>query len=106
MPRRPTRLQVARSLINMHNQVAGGDYSYVQALQASQPSAASASQRDPVRGSGPVCLGPGLKSFPLGVGREERGCLHEPARHARASCEGVRVLTTLPRPVTPTGRSR
>jgi pre-rRNA-processing protein TSR2 len=39
--------QVARSLINMHNQVAGGDASYVHSLQQVQPLAAGASQHVP-----------------------------------------------------------
>ena len=33
--------QVARSLVNMHNQVAGGDDSYIQKLRESQPMGAS-----------------------------------------------------------------
>lgn len=43
-------LQLARSLVNMHNAVAGGDYSYVEALrQLPGPNAMAACQRDQVR---------------------------------------------------------
>ena len=38
--------QVARSLVNMHNQVAGGDASYVESLSKLQPSAAASSLRE------------------------------------------------------------
>jgi hypothetical protein len=43
-------VQVARQLVNMHNQVAAGDFSYVQHLQQQQQAAAqaaAASQRAP-----------------------------------------------------------
>lgn len=38
--------QVARSLINMHNQVASGDTSYVESLRALQAPPSSASQQE------------------------------------------------------------
>lgn len=38
--------QVARSLVNLHNQVAGGDYAYVAQLRASAPAAVGASARE------------------------------------------------------------
>ena len=36
--------QVARSLVNMHNQVAGGDFSYLESLRQQQPASAAACQ--------------------------------------------------------------
>lgn len=36
--------QVARSLVNMHNQVAAGDFSYVESLRQQQPANAAACQ--------------------------------------------------------------
>jgi len=38
-------LQVARSLVNMHNQVASGDVSYIEELRKLHPVGISASQR-------------------------------------------------------------
>lgn len=42
-------VQMARNLVNMHNQVAGGDYSYVETLRKlPQLNCAGSSQRDQV----------------------------------------------------------
>lgn len=50
LPRASSSSQLARSLVNMHNQVAQGNYEYVHQLQATPAGAAAASQKAQVGG--------------------------------------------------------
>jgi hypothetical protein len=67
--------QVARSLVNLHNQVAGGDFTYVAQLRASAPAAVGASAREArPAGAGGDEGGGGSSSSSSGEeGEEEEG---------------------------------